>query len=407
MLHPILSTLALINLVVAASSSASCSFSTKITSPTDIAQLSQCTALSGTIEIGGSGIGSIDLSGVEEIKGDVKLFNSSSVTNINLNSLKKISGSLSVIAYTQLFSIDLTSLTEVKDLSLVSLPSLVTLNLNAGVENATSIEISDTALHGLAGLINFSKIESLDINNNKNISEINFPSLLSVSDSLSLSFNSDSCDIKLDSLSSASNLTVQDVSSFSASNLTSVNGSLVIGYNTFDNLVMNHLKTVGSLKLFANNDLTNADFSKLTLITGELFVSNNTVWDNMKNSFKNLTTIEGALQINGDIANFTLPSLKVIDGDFTFSTTNEDFDCSDFNALQKGNKILGHNYNCTTPKKAEVSSKGGSSTSSKSDSTSSSSSTSSSTPKKSEGTFLIGPVVLVAFAMAAGAAIIA
>lgn len=365
--------------------------------------------MDGTIEIGGDTISNIDLSNVEEIAGDLKLFNSSSVTDVMLNKVKTISGSLEIQGYTQLFTVDLSALNEVNELSFVSLPSFSTLNLNTGVSKASSIEVSDTALHSLDNLIDVSTIDTLNINNNKNVSSFDLP-LQSVGENLILSFNSDDCEVKLDELKWASNLTVQDVGSLSAGNLTSVNGSLVLGYNTFDSLELKKLRSVGaSVRIFANDEMTKVDLSKLTTIGGELRMFNNTELTDLGETFSNLSTVKGAVNIDGDIGNFSLPNLKSIAGDFSFVSTNDDFDCSDLNKQSKQNKIEGHNYNCTAPKKASSSS---SSKGSKSSSGSSSSSggsgsdSSSSSSKKSGAAGLLGSVSLGSVVMGSVLALI-
>ena len=88
----------------------------------------------------------------------------------------------------------------------------------------------------------------------------------------------------------AGNLTIQDVSSIQASNLTSVNGSLLISYNTFDELEFPNLKSVGnSMQIFAHDELTKISFPKLSELDGELEMFNNTQLEEI--DFGNLTTI--------------------------------------------------------------------------------------------------------------------
>ena len=367
-----------------------CSFSTTVKAATAISDLNSCETLDGTIKITGDDLGDIDLSGVQEIKGDINFFNSSSVTSINLNQLKKISGSLAVNAYTQLHSIDFTSLSEVEKLSLISLPSFAILNLNTGVSKAGSIEISDTALSSLQGLTNYDTVKSLNVNNNKNITSIDL-ALQTVDEDLTLSFNSDDCEVKLNELIWSSNLTIQDVSDFSASNLTAVNGTLNIAYNKFDQFDLKELTNVGgSVLVFANDEMTSFDLSSLKNIGGELRIFNNTELEDMNDTFKKLAKVKGAVNINGAFHNLTMPGSKEVDGDFTVVSTSDEFSCQDFNKLKKNGDIEGHNYKCSAPKK-EQSSKSNSSKSSSgsgsssSDSSDSSSSSSSDSGKKKSG----------------------
>lgn len=390
----------------------SCSFSTTITAASAASELNSCPTLDGQIDITGDEITSLDFSSIKEIKGDLKLFNSSSVTDVNLNQLESISGSLTVQAYTQLHSLDFTSLTKAEKLSLISLPSVAMLNLNKGISEAGSIKVSDTALSSLQGLTNYNTVGTLDVDNNKNISSIDLSSLESVKDSLILSFNSDECEVKLDELIWASNLTIQDVADFSASNLTAVNGTFSLAYNTFESVEFKNLKEVGgSLQVFANDDLTEISIDKLKTIGGEFRMYNNTNLEDMEDSFSSLQTVEGAVNIKGNIANFTLPKLKKVDGTFTFNTDSDEFDCSSFK--KKLLKVVkgGKSPQCSAPKKKSSSSKkSGSSSSSSSSSTSSGSgsssgSSSSSSSKSSNantlayGTFFLTTAIGTAFAL--------
>lgn len=389
--------------VAGADSLSSCSFSTTIQAASGIAALNSCPTVEGTITVTGDDLAAVDLSSVEDIEADIKFFNSSSITSINLNQLQKISGSLSVQALTQLHNIDFTALTEVEKLELVSLPSFAVINLNKGIANATEIDISDTALSSLDGITQLNTIGTLNVNNNKNISSIEFPNLQTVKEGLTLSFNSDECEVKLDKLLWAANLTLQDNGDVQINNLTSVNGTFVLAYNSFQTVDIPSLTSVGgSFQIFANDELEDVKIDKLKTIGGEFRIFNNSQAEEL--DFSKLETIKGAVNIDGEFGNFSLPALKEVDGDFSVTSTNEDFSCDDFDDLHKSKKIEGHNYNCSAPAHSSSSSKGSSSSGSKSSSTSgsdssssgSSSSSSSSSSKKSEATMLIGGTMLMA-----------
>lgn len=350
-----------------------CSFSTTIKASASLDQLNSCETLKGKIKITGDEISSVQLNKVKKIDADVNFYNSSSITDINFNNLESISGSLNVQALTQLHSIDFSSLSEAEKLSLISLPSFAIINLNKGISSAGSIQVSDTALSSLQGLTNFDSIETLNINNNKNISSIELDQLDHVKTGLTLSFNGDDCEVKLDNLKWASNLTIQDVADVSVGNLTEVNGTCVIAYNSFENLEISKLKEVGgSLQIFANDELTEVSFNQLKDIGGEFRIYNNSELTDI--GFPKLEEIKGAVNIKGKFDNFTLKGLKEVDGDFTVVSTSEDFSCDDFKKLHKKKKIEGHNFKCSAPSKKSKSSKGGSSSSGSSDSDDSSSS---------------------------------
>ncbi|MCP8717145.1 MAG: hypothetical protein M5E90_06975 [Asgard group archaeon] len=402
-------------LAEAASSSDKCSFSkTSITEATGIQELNACETLDGTITVSGSAIGAIDLSSVKQLKGNFSILNTPSVISLNFNQLQNITGALVINNATQLNSIDLTSLSDANEIQLVSLPSFAILNLNTGVDSAGTIVLSDTALTNLNGLSLFKTISTININNNKNITKINFENLETVTDSMILSFNNDEASVNLDSLLWAANLTIQDVEDFSAANLTSVNGSLGFSYNTFEKLELPELTNVGSsIQVFAHEALEELSIPKLTTIGGEIRMFNNTELEDIE--FKNLTTVKGALSITGSYSNLTMPKLNLVAGDFTANSTSEDFDCKEYDDLHDDDKIKGHNYECSHPTKvkdSESSSKtstgsskstGKSSSGSSSDSDSSSNSSSSS--KKNDAAMMT-PGFMLAGALGAALALI-
>ncbi|ABN67160.1 hypothetical protoplast-secreted beta-1,6-N-acetylglucosaminyltransferase, contains WSC domain (ECM33) [Scheffersomyces stipitis CBS 6054] len=373
-----------------------CSLSTTITAVGELETLNACSTLDGSITITGQEIINADLSGVREIKGDLKFFNSTSIVSLNLNQLQNITegGSLSVVSLTTLASIDFTSLTNVDQVLLTSLPSLGNLVMGFGVVHAGHIEISDTAINSLSRFVSFlNTVRHLELNSNKNITSIDLTNLNTVTENLILRFNGDDCDVKLDTLAWASNITIQDVGDIEISNITAINGSLVLAYNTFDSFNLDSLKTIGgSIEIFANDELTEFSFHDLETIGGELSLSNNTNLENVTDSFPNLNRIKGAVNIDGGFANFSTPKLARVNGDFSFNSTNEDFSCDFFNKLRDNKDIEGHNYECTAPKKSSSStakSKSTSTSESSSDSTSDDSGSSSTTSKKSDGYILV------------------
>lgn len=355
--------LAIFARIVAAASSDSCSLSTTISAASAVLGLNSCPTLDGTIEITGGAVSNLDLSSVQVVAADLSIFNSSSIQAINFSGLKNVTGSLEFSALTQLNNIDFSQLTSAEELSFISLPSLAHLNLNSGLANVSSLTLSDTALSSIDKLLSFETIGTLNVNNNKNISSIDLSSLQTVSEGLTLSFNHDNATVKLENLIWASNLTIQDVGDVSISSLEAVNGSFILAYNGFDSVEFDSLTSVGSsFQVFANDNLESLSLANLSTINGEFRVFNNSLLTDI--SLESLETIKGAMSLSGDFGNFTLPDLKEVDGDFSVSSTSEDFSCDAFNKLHDSKKIKGHNYNCSSPSSSVVSSGSGSATSS-------------------------------------------
>ncbi|PSK38262.1 hypothetical protein C7M61_002821 [Candidozyma pseudohaemuli] len=368
------------------SSSQKCSYSTTILAASAVSELASCPTLDGTIEITGDAIGNLQLGQVQTVKGDVHIFNSSSITEIDFSGLGNITGSLSFDALTQLHAIQFNQLQKAKELSFISLPSFSSLNLNSGLAEVSSLTLSDTAISSVDKLLEFDNIGLLNINNNKNVTSIDLSGLKTVSQGLTLSFNSDNATVKLENLIWAANLTIQDVGDLSISNLEYVNGTFQLAYNGFDEVSFDNLKDVGSsLQIFANEELTAFSMNNLTEIDGELRIFNNSKLEELQ--LESLETVKGAINIKGDFGNFTLDNLKEVDGDFSVSSDNEDFDCKPFVKLHDNKKIKGHNFNCSSPSSSSAasSSSGSSKSSGSSGSSGSGSSGSGSSGSSSKG----------------------
>lgn len=391
----------------ASSSSDSCSLSTTITASTAVQSLNSCPTLSGDITISGDAIAAVDLSSVSSIDADLTFFNSLSITSITLTSLANVTGSLDFSALTQLHSIDFSALTLANELSFISLPSLASLNLNSGLAEVSSLTLSDTALLSIDQLLQFSQIGLLNVNNNKNITSIDLSGLESVSEGLTLSFNSDNATVRLENLKHAANLTIQDCGDVSIAALEYVNGSFVLAYNSFDAVSFDSLTNVGaSLQIYANDNLESLSMGNLTEIDGEFHVFNNSLLNDI--DLASLETVAGAFSMTGDFGNFSLDALEEVDGDFTMTSTNEDFSCDSFDKLHDDDKIKGHNYNCSSPSttvsSSASSSTGGSSASGSSGSTStgsSGSSSSSTSSTKLSGAGYLAPGMLISSAIGA------
>ena len=165
--------LSLAGLAAAAdSSSQKCSYSTTISAASAVSELALCPTLDGTIEITGDAIGNLQLGQVQTVKGDIHIFNSSSITAVDFSGLGNITGSLSFDALTQLHAIQFNQLQKAKELSFISLPSFSLLNLNSGLAEVSSLTLSDTAISSVDKLLQFDNIGVLNINNNKNLSLI-------------------------------------------------------------------------------------------------------------------------------------------------------------------------------------------------------------------------------------------
>ena len=133
-----------------------------------------------------------------------------------LQLLQLVSGVLEFNANTILSNLNLAQLTTVGSFSLNALPALEKTGLTAGITSADSVIISDTGLSSLTG-INVFKLKVFNVNNNDNIDTID-SGLQEVTDTIDISYNAEKVDVILKQLSSAKNIVLQQVNSFSAPN---------------------------------------------------------------------------------------------------------------------------------------------------------------------------------------------
>lgn len=387
-----------------------CSFSDfTATASSQVASVAACATAVGNIYIQGDNFGSIDLSGVEQIFGNLRINDTTQATQFNAPSLQLVSGELSVSDATILGSINLAQLTTVGSLTYNALPALESTGLTSGITSAQSIVISNTGLSSLTGIDVFS-LTTFDVNNNADINTIE-SGLQSVTDLLSINYNAEKVEVSLDQLSSAKNVIFQRIASLSAKNLTAINGSLSLENSAFTDFELPGLKSIGnSLAIEKNDDLDEFNFPQLKTIGGALNIQEN---DQLKSfsGFPKLTTIGGSVNINGDFDNGTFPSLNRVSGGFNMTSTGE-LSCAAFSKLNSNKDIKGDKFYCEgasstiSSSSSKSGNSNGESTDTSSSSGSGSSSGSSSSSSRDSGAAPVAAAQLasvVAFFAAAGA----
>ncbi|KAG7193383.1 uncharacterized protein KQ657_000801 [Scheffersomyces spartinae] len=365
-----------------------CSFSDfTATVPSQVQEVAACPTAVGNIVILGSDLGSsVDLTGVKQIFGDLSIKNATRIISFVAPDLELISGNFEIISATVLETINLAQLTTVGTLLWNHLNAINSTGLTSGLTTADSVTISDTTLAALEG-INVFQLKTFDINNNGNIQLID-SGLKSVTDLLSVSFNSESVDVKLDYLTSAKNVVFQSVNSISAANLTSVNGSLTISSSNLKELSLDKLTNVGAaLTIDDNTKLTDVSFASLKNIAGAFEIADNTNLGDF-GDFEKLATVGGSVNFTGTFDNGTLPALTRVSGGFSLDSDG-DLPCKEFNKLNSDGVVKGDKYFCAGKSESTSSSSAksgsGSATADSSSSGSGSASSSSTSSKKSSG----------------------
>lgn len=382
--------------------SKSCSFKDfTATDAAGVASVAACPTAVGDISITGSDLSIIELNGVEKIYGDL-FVNGTLATLFDAPTLQLVSGDLTISDSTILATVNLAQLTTVGTLTYNALPSLEQTGLTTGITSAEEITIQNTGLTSLDG-INVFELKIFDVNNNGDIETID-SGLESVTDTLSINYNAEKVEVVLDKLTTANSVEFEHISSLSASNLTTINGSLSLQSNTLTSFEFPELTSIGkSLSINSNDDLEEFDFPQLKTIGGALNIQENEKLKDFS-GFPKLTTISGSVNLDGDFNNGSFPKLDRVAGGFNLTSTG-DLSCDSFVSLNKEGDIKGDKFYCegasstiSSSSSKSGNSDGTSTASSDSDSESSSSSSSSSSSTRASGAAPVAGVQLTSFA---------
>jgi hypothetical protein len=292
--------------LVAAQTASICSQSTAtINSQADATQYASCSTISGSVLIGPDASGTVDLSGPQQITGDLVVSNAGQLTSFTSSSIGAIGGTFRMFNLTLLSTLSFTDLQKVGIIYWDSLPALSQLTFPSFVSQAKQVTITNTFLSTLDG-INLMTVELLDINNNNRLKTFS-TQVANITTSVNIASNGRSLDISFPNLIWANNMTFRNVSTVSIPSLATVNGSLIFDENYFTGLSAPNLTSVGStaskegsLAFVANPQLTNITIPGLLTCGGGVQVANNT--DLQTISFPALTTVGGAIDLAG---NFT------------------------------------------------------------------------------------------------------
>ncbi|RKP30392.1 3-prime end of extracellular mutant protein [Metschnikowia bicuspidata] len=322
----------------------SCSFSSfTATAPSQLKTIAACPTAVGDITISGDGFGNIDITGTKRIYGKLTVNGTQKATMFNAPTLELVSDELRISFATILATVNLALLTTVHSLYYNALPALQQAGLSTGLTSAESITFANTGLNSLDG-VNVQTLKTFDVNNNQDIQFIN-STLQSVTDSLSINYNSAKVVVDLDSLTSVKDLSFQSVGFFSAQKLTSINGSLTIDSNSFRKFKFQELTRIGdSLWIGKNDNLYEFDLEKLSYIGGALNIIDNHSFRDFS-FFPKLATVGGSVNIVGAFDKGTLPSLEKVAGGFNMTSTGE-LSCASFVNLNNKGGVKGNEFYC-------------------------------------------------------------
>lgn len=269
---------------------------TTIENSGDASALSGCSTYRGSIEIASTATGSIALDGISTIEGDL-VANATGVTGISASNLEEIGGIFQLSQMTTLTDLSFPRLTKADGIDWVTLPALRALSFTTGLQEVSTLLISDTQLTSLDG-IDLQVANSIMINNNRNLMSISMQ-LGNITESIDLNSNNKDLAIEFPNLIWANNMTIANCSEFSAPSLESVNSTLGFYSSTFQNLTAANLTSVGDdLTFVGNNELNNISFPMLTMIGGGFNVANNSALETV-DGFPLLESVGGAVNFDG------------------------------------------------------------------------------------------------------------
>lgn len=235
-----------------------------------------CDTVKGKIIVDDSVTGDLVLEGPEKIEGDLIINNATGIISISSSTIESVEGKFELVGLESLQRIGMNALTSINELEMRKLPALRDLTFGSkGVTEATVVTITDTLIDDLSGLM-LDKVESLDINNNKRLTNFE-SSLVNVTDSLKINNNGKGMTVTMASLESAKEIQIANVGSFNVPALETVSASLKLDKCDIKSFRAANLTSIKNALSFINNvQITNISLPVLKDIGGDLRIVNNT-----------------------------------------------------------------------------------------------------------------------------------
>jgi hypothetical protein len=234
--------------------------------------------------------GALVIEGPKNITGDLIINNASQLISISSSTIQSIQGNFELQGLDLLSTLNMAALKSLNKLNMVSLRQLSTFTFGtSGITEASDIVISDTVLTDLSGL-NITTVDSLTITNNKRLTAYN-SNLKTITSLLSVTSNGNNMDINMTKLTTAAEIQLSNVKSFSVPRLSTITQSLKFDTNP-------ELKTFTAKSVTNINLLTNVSFPLLTAI-GDMTIQNNTKLVAVE-GFPKLSEVAGGIILRGN-----------------------------------------------------------------------------------------------------------
>jgi hypothetical protein len=319
-----------------------------ILTPADATTVADCRSFEGSVLIGDEAGPTISLDGLTEIGGDLIAENNQVITDLSSDNLRSIGGSFRLHNLINLVNLEFPSLGSANDVDFATLTKLARIGFGSdGITEAETVIIADTTIDSIDG-INVQSLQSLNLNNNRRLTRYT-SSMRSLSDTFIVNNNGLNFTMELPNLRWIANMTVGNVTSFSAPSLATVNGSLYFDSNRFSSFSLPNLTEVesGDISFVSNSDLTNLTFPLLERVGGGVTIANNTELETI-DGFPELTEIGGAIAFRGSFTSAELPALENVIGGYEVLTTAEldNSTCTAFGEMADTGIIQGPEIAC-------------------------------------------------------------
>ncbi|KAK6189366.1 hypothetical protein LQW54_013343 [Pestalotiopsis sp. IQ-011] len=319
-----------------------------IASASDASTIADCDSIDGNVVITTGAGETVDISGPTSIGGDFTVENNGGLISLTSTSLETIGGAFTLKNLTLISTLSFTKLSSVDSLNWATLSNLDSLTFGTpGLTSAKTVAIADTFLSTLEG-INIHSLDSMDINNNHRLTDFT-TELYNLSTLLNINANGEDLSVNMPNLIWAANMTISNVTSFSAQSLETINGSIRFDSNYFTSFSAPNLTEVqtGDISFVSNSEVTNISMPLLTNVGGGFTVANNTGMQEL-NGFPLLEKVGGAVLIRGNFSSIELPALDEVRGGFDVSSTSDvSSSCDSFDTLSSKDEIKG-SYSCTS-----------------------------------------------------------
>lgn len=319
-----------------------------IHSATELASISDCLVISGSVHISDFDVDTMYLGAINEIKGDLTVKNSSALIRLNAPNLSLVGGKLELNTLNSLTSLSFPKLETVETLKWQVLPILTFVNLDRGIKNINSVIMSDTSLTGFGGF-NVETLKVLNINNNRFLENVE-STVTEVTENLVIAANANNIKVSLPNLAWAKQLTIKDVESLDLESLQIVEKNADFSHNKFQELNLPNLKSTGhTLSIIKNKYLNDVYFDKLSEVGGGFMIIDNEKLKSL-DFFPELRSVGGAIEFHGDITSNHFNNLKIIKGSAIMKSSSEMFDCSDWMKNEVARVVRGGKVECGSGK---------------------------------------------------------